>query len=482
MSWNIQTPGDYINGPLTVTGSATITGDLTVGTGAFGAGQSGGLIGNGKQVVFTNNSGSNSGWISNADNACIYSSGAGGAFAFNGHLVLQPRGSAAGAILFGTGNGAAAMAERYKIDSTGIATWSNVGGVAGTAMSLNSTGLGVGVSPTQKFVCAGPRSYFAGGGAVYGIGIGFNTTRTAADHVFFLGATDSATPDLVFSGASGAALMRLDAAGNCGIGVTPSAGGSVYYKTLELGKAGCGLFAATTALTGSELTYFSGNAVLAYNAGPEWKYGNNGAAAIYGIEDGVHKWYNATNGTAGDVFTPTPAMTLDASGILMVGTTNTIVWNTTNQGCVVSPIAIQASRSGDVSLLLNRIGSDGGIAVFARQGITTGNIAVTTTGATFNSTSDYRLKEAVQPLSGGLARVNALKPSVYKWKSNGLSGEGFLAHELAEVVPAAVNGEKDAVNEDGSINAQSIDMSRVVPILVAAIQELTARVITLENA
>ena len=115
-----------------------------------------------------------------------------------------------------------------------------------------------------------------------------------------------------------------------------------------------------------------------------------------------------------------------------------------------------------------------------RESSIVGDISVTTTGTTFNSTSDYRLKEAVAPLSGGLARVNALKPSIYNWKSNGSTGEGFLAHELAEVVPAAVTGEKDAVNEDGSIKAQSIDMSRVVPILVAAIQELTARVQTLE--
>jgi hypothetical protein len=242
------------------------------------------------------------------------------------------------------------------------------------------------------------------------------------------------------------------------------------------------LFVSTAPLSSDEKTYFSGNAVLKYNSGPEWSYGNAGSAGIYGIEDGVHKWYNAVSGSAGGVFTPTQAMTLDASGILMVGTTNSVIWNTTNTGCVVGGNAFQASRSDDVSLLLNRLGSNGKIALFARQGGEVGDISVTTTGTTFNSTSDYRLKEAVAPLSGGLARVNALKPSIYNWKSNGSTGEGFLAHELAEVVPAAVTGEKDAVNEDGSIKAQSIDMSRVVPILVAAIQELTAEVNALKKA
>ena len=202
---------------------------------------------------------------------------------------------------------------------------------------------------------------------------------------------------------------------------------------------------------------------------------------MYNQAGGVHSWYyDSGTQVAGQNTTFTQAMTLDASGNLMVGTTNTIVWNTTNEGCVVSSVAIQASRTGDAALLLNRIGSDGITAVFARQGIQVGNISVTTLATSYNSISDYRLKEAVQPLVGGLARVSALKPSIYKWKVNGSDGEGFIAHELADVVPAAVTGEKDAVNEDGTINPQGVDLSKVVPILVAAIQELTARVQTLE--
>jgi hypothetical protein len=111
-----------------------------------------------------------------------------------------------------------------------------------------------------------------------------------------------------------------------------------------------------------------------------------------------------------------------------------------------------------------------------------GNISTNGSTTAYNTTSDYRLKESVQPLVGGLARVNALKPSVYNWKSDGLTGEGFLAHELAEIVPIAVTGEKDAVRKDGSIEAQGVDLSKLVPILVAAIQELTAEVNALKNA
>jgi hypothetical protein len=122
-------------------------------------------------------------------------------------------------------------------------------------------------------------------------------------------------------------------------------------------------------------------------------------------------------------------------------------------------------------------------AAFGLAGVQIGSITQNgTTGVLYNIVSDYRLKESVKPISSGLARVNALKPSSYNWKSDGSTGEGFLAHELAEVVPFAVSGEKDAVSEDGKIKPQGIDMSRIVPILVAAIQELTAEVNALKNA
>ena len=98
-----------------------------------------------------------------------------------------------------------------------------------------------------------------------------------------------------------------------------------------------------------------------------------------------------------------------------------------------------------------------------------------TTAVSYNTTSDYRLKENVQPLSGALARVASLKPCTYTWKSAPDEiGEGFIAHELAEVCPQAVTGQKDAVDADGNAKYQSIDTSFLVATLTAAIQELKA--------
>lgn len=117
-----------------------------------------------------------------------------------------------------------------------------------------------------------------------------------------------------------------------------------------------------------------------------------------------------------------------------------------------------------------------------------GNISVSASATAYNTSSDYRLKDNVAPMTGALARVALLKPVTYSWKIDGSAGEGFIAHELQEVCPLAVTGEKDAVNEDGSVKSQSIDVSFLVATLTAAIQEqqalienLTTRLSALEN-
>jgi hypothetical protein len=119
---------------------------------------------------------------------------------------------------------------------------------------------------------------------------------------------------------------------------------------------------------------------------------------------------------------------------------------------------------------------------------TCGYVAISGTTTAYVTSSDYRLKENVQPMTGALAKVAQLKPVTYKWKSDGSDGEGFIAHELAEVCPQAVSGAKDAIKEDGSIMPQGVDTSFLVATLTKAIQEqqaliesLTARLTAVEN-
>ncbi len=114
------------------------------------------------------------------------------------------------------------------------------------------------------------------------------------------------------------------------------------------------------------------------------------------------------------------------------------------------------------------------------QGTTVGNITINSTNVAFVTTSDYRFKENIKPMTGALARVALLKPCTYTWKSTGEAAEGFIAHELQEVIPQAVSGIKDALDEDGKIKPQGVDTSFLVATLTAAIQELTARLEALE--
>ena len=108
----------------------------------------------------------------------------------------------------------------------------------------------------------------------------------------------------------------------------------------------------------------------------------------------------------------------------------------------------------------------------------------------YSTSSDYRLKENIVPISDGIERLKELKPCRF----NFIQGDpnyvvdGFIAHEAAEVIPEAVTGEKDAVDEDNNPSYQGIDQSKIVPLLTSALQEaiskieqLEARIQTLEN-
>ena len=449
MSWNIKTPGDYINGPLTVAGSATITGTATLSGNTLNVGG-----GNSSPVVNfkaadTGSVTLNFGGTTNPDKGRILYSDNSDLFAFY-----------------------TADTERYRIDTTGISTWS----VAGTtAMTLNSTGLGIGDPPNRNLDVRKDQSaatiarvqnqsvnaaaYSELNLAASGNNWGIRTGSTAANSNRLEFVVDPSGTNLT--------AIALTSSGNVGIGVTPSAWTS--YKALQINTISS--IAGSTGSTdvGMNWIYKSGD-----------KYIGNGLASSYVQYNGSHIWNTAANNVLGAeaALTWTPAMTLEASGVFLIGLPTSVA---TNSGSFIfSPGT--SSYGGVLSINHSTSNVNGsGFVNFNYNATNIGSISQNgTTGVLYNIVSDYRLKESIVPISGGLARVNALKPSVYNWKSDGSTGEGFLAHELAEVVPFAVTGEKDAVDKDGKIKPQGIDMSRVVPILVAAIQELTARVQTLE--
>ena len=94
-------------------------------------------------------------------------------------------------------------------------------------------------------------------------------------------------------------------------------------------------------------------------------------------------------------------------------------------------------------------------------------------GVSFNTSSDYRIKTNVKKLTNSLKTINLLKPKTYSLFENKIETSGFIAHEIQEILPSLVLGEKDAVFEDGSPNYQQVDLTKIIPYLVGAVQELT---------
>ena len=171
-----------------------------------------------------------------------------------------------------------------------------------------------------------------------------------------------------------------------------------------------------------------------------------------------------------------PRGIFDGSGNFLVGTTSTSV---TSGG-----IFNRGTSSFGSSII---IGHQTGVATgnsyceFQYNGGNIGSIIQSgTTAVLYNTTSDYRLKNDVKPITNALATVEALNPVSFTW-IDGRPDDGFLAHEIQAVIPNCVTGEKDAVNEDGTPKYQQMDNSGVIPFLVKAIQELKAEVDSLKQ-
>ena len=110
-----------------------------------------------------------------------------------------------------------------------------------------------------------------------------------------------------------------------------------------------------------------------------------------------------------------------------------------------------------------------------------GSITISNTATAFNTSSDYRLKENVVEMTGSINRVKQLLPKRFNFTNDTENTvDGFLAHEAATIVPESVTGSKDEVDTNGDAVYQGIDQSKLVPLLVGAIKELTARIEALE--
>jgi hypothetical protein len=335
-------------------------------------------------------------------------------------------------------------------------------------MRLTSTGLGIGTSsPAYKLDVSGTIASTSG---VYLKGTN-SDTALSGNYVRFgtnLGLQSNAANDSLvaklFNGSVFFDALTLNTSGNLGLGVTPSAWGS-GYKAFQVGKAGA-LWSPAADAGGfyqSLNSYFDGSNRV---------YLTTNYATEYIQTSGQHVWKTAPSGTAGNAITFTQAMTLDASGNLLVGETTAA---DLSKGFSVNP------GSGSCYATIGHAsGTATGYSylIFGYNGSNIGSITQAgTTGVLYNITSDYRLKEVIGAVSGSGERIDALQPIDYTMKADGSQHRGFLAHQFQEVYANSVSGEKDAVDADGNPIYQQMQAgtAEVIADLVAEIKSLRAR-------
>jgi len=297
------------------------------------------------------------------------------------------------------------------------------------------------------------------------------------------------------SGGTATTAITIDNSQNVGIGVTPSAWNS-SSKVIQFGANGTAILENYNGVTNT----FGFNTYRSVSSGYVYTTTGN-AASLFGTNyTGGFSWSIAPSGTAGNAITFTQAMTLDNSGNFIVGAT--AYANVGLGGFAVVPNSLATTLAiGHI----NGTTSGSAYATFYYNGSGIGSITQNgTTAVLYNTTSDYRLKSNVQPVTSGLSVINQLNPVNFTWISDNEADTGFLAHEFQAIIPRSVTGEKDATkteeyeitpavkDENGNVTTpavmgtrtvpvyQQMDNSGAVPYLVAAIKELSAEVTALK--
>jgi hypothetical protein len=272
--------------------------------------------------------------------------------------------------------------------------------------------------------------------------------------------TASAQP-LIFN-TNATERMRITSGGNVLIGTTTNTSHklTVYNATsaAQVRVAGAAPSVVFTDTVTDPATYigYIGMATAANNF-------------ISGSAAGDYIFHNYSGGPILFGINNSEKMRITSGGNVLIGTTSAGT-DFTRTACATSTQNVMGLVSTDDS-------SGAGFIAFRNSATTfIGGIARvgTTNAVAFNTTSDYRLKEDLQEIKG-LEKVCAIKVYDFKWKDNEFRMDGVLAHELAEIIPFAVHGEKDAEE------MQSVDYSKIVPVLVKAIQELKQEIDTLKN-
>ena len=377
-----------------------------------------------------------------------------------------------------------------KVGKEGITGVSNASDA--TAITIDSSEkVGIGLTSPQELLHLKDGDIVVGNGtasnnAVIGR-IGFSTDASNSRFIgmeSFRGG-DAANGDLRFHTFGGdgdnGERMRIDNSGKVGIGTSVAP----HQILTVTGSSG----AADGALSNGILALTTGTGAI------------TDTRMLFGIVDDNYSWIQT-----GDYGVAYRVLILNPNGgNVLVGTTNQSPAEGTSNGVRIGNNGTsQFSSNGDAGLSSNRTGDNGNVMTFRRDGTIVGTISVTGSSTAFNTSSDYRLKENVNYEFDATSRIKQLKPCRFNFIADkDTTVDGFIAHEVSDIIPEAVIGKKDAmtkevlyvdddeipdgkkigdVKEASKIDAQGIDQSKIIPLLVKTIQELEARITTLEGA
>ena len=377
-----------------------------------------------------------------------------------------------------------ASGERMRIDSTGkvgigvsspIFKTDILSGTANTGANVNNPG-DLSVTGSNKSLTTGGANVFVSSNSAMAADTGGTLAFTGRS-------TTSSTSSLVWANMKGAKenavstnangylafavsnhnagglaeRMRIDSAGRVGIGTSPSNFGTNFNALQVHSQSGGNAYLAlTNATTGNDASNHGFNIIAT---------GNN--ATLLNREAGF------INFSTSDL----ERMRIDSAGRVGIGTDGSqsaerLQVRTSNdiqnQGYA---IACQTSTT-NTSYQMRFINPNGAV----------GSITTASTATSFNTSSDYRLKENIVGLPEAITRVKQLQPKRFNFIVDpDTTVDGFLAHEAQTVVPEAITGTKDAVDDEGKPVYQGIDQSKLVPLLTAALQEAITKIETLEQ-
>ena len=454
---SIAITGGSING-TTIGASSASTGAFTTATASTSFGS----------PVFKATSSAGGALQNSGGTNCLQWGGGGGS-----NLTLDVNTNVTGAIALNGGTTIGdASGDSFTINSSAVSIPNGLNFDSNTlVIDATNNRVGVGTaSPSQALDVTGNIN------STGNILTGDNKAIGFGSNAYFLG---NSTSSFLTAYTAGSERMRIDSSGNVGIGTSSPAsrltvngvttfvdGGDARVGTIRFASGAFQIISAAT-----ELNIDTPSSYIALRTGAA------------GTATERMRIDSSGNLLVGTTTSPSGSGNMFVNGVVYIGTTNTDpTFNRVNGFNLLTQGRLYTRSNG--SWDMGRDATSGThITFYTDNGsarVSAGNIASNGSTTSYNTASDYRMKENIAPMTGALATIQALKPITYDWKDEFVgtkkSTQGFIAHELAEVVPDCVTGEKDAVDAEGNPQYQGIDTSFLVATLTAAIQELKAEV------